>query len=797
MLKHYFKFAIRNFRSNKTIFAGSLATLCLGALCISLLFSHVYNELTMDEFHENVEDIHMVLMKTSPQTEWQSPYRFNALDYPEIEHSTGIIPFTEDELKFKYDDKTYTPLSIVVDSSFFKVFDFNLKIGNKNTILKDFQSVILTEAFSKKVFGDENPIGKEVVVKGRMGEDIHIVKGIVEVPSNSSMKFDFILPSNYDVVKYSRSLTHYFLAKKDFNKNAFNKKIDTINNGVPNVYPQLTESKTMAMPFKDIYFDSDLEKLKDRLLLKYGNKKHIDTLIIVMLVILLISVLNFTNLQIVNVNSIVKNIAISKVNGAFKRQIIYQRIIENIILILLSALLITLLYNLILPYFNAFTKVPLSPPTWQIFVMNASILFLITSIGLIYPMFAISRILITESLKGISDNHKLKGKKSIIVLQYALTFVLVISSIVVTNQLNLMLSKDLGFNSEHVMQVKLYYAPPFNRDMMNWSREEIDTYRKKAQEKPEYINTQLASFSGIKNIGQGNSPLNIFNIDWKTKAESAQYESLNTLTISTTCQEVFGFELLEGRFFDKDIDQERGHKMIINEAAKKYWGIKNIEHVKIDNRFWGENYEIVGVVKDFNYEHLSSTPKPLIILYWEDADADYFIQFYNNQNQESITQIQQLFNEINPNQTFTYSFLSDEIAALYDKEKRLSTIYIIFTIIALLISAIGLFTIALYDTQRRIKEIGVRKVNGATIKDILVMLNKDFIKWVFVAFVIACPIAYYAMSKWLENFAYKTNLSWWVFALAGVFTLIIALLTVSWQSYQAATQNPVDSLRDE
>ncbi|MGE5943529.1 MAG: ABC transporter permease [Flavobacteriales bacterium] len=799
MLKHYFKFAIRNFRSNKTIFAGSLATLCLGALCISLLFSYVYNELTMDEFHENIDNVHMVLMKTSPQTEWQSPYRFNTLDYPEIEHSTGIIPFTEDELKFRYNDKTYTPLSIVVDSSFFKVFDFNLKIGDKNTILKDFQSVILTEAFSTKIFGSENPIGKEVVVKGRIGEDIHIVKGIVEVPSNSSMEFDFILPSNYDFAKYSRGLTHYFLAKKDFDKNAFNKKIDTINNGVPNVYPQLTESKTMAMSFKDIYFDLDLNKLKENLLLKSGNKKHVDTLIIVMLVILLISILNFTNLQIVNVNSIVKNIAISKVNGAFKRHIIYQRIIENIILILLSALLITLLYNLILPYFNAFTKVPLSPPTWQIFITNASILFLITSIGLIYPMFAISRILITESLKGINDNQKLTGKKTIIVLQYALTFVLVISSIVVTNQLNLMLSKDLGFNSEHVMQVKLYYAPPFNRDMMNIdiSREERDAYMKKLLEKPEYINNQLASFSGIKKMGKGRSPLDVFHIDWKTKAESAQYESLNTLTITTECQEVFGFQLLEGRFFDKEQDKERGHKMIINEAAKKYWGIKDIEHVKIDNRFWGENYEIIGVVKDFNYEHLSSTPQPLIILYWEESEADYFIQFYNNENQETITQIQQLFNEINPNQPFNYTFLSDNIAALYDKEKRLSTIYIIFTIIALLISAIGLFTIALYDTQRRIKEIGVRKVNGATINDILVMLNKDFIKWVFVAFIISCPIAYYAMSKWLENFAYKTNLNWWVFALAGIFTLIIALLTVSWQSYQAATQNPVDSLRDE
>lgn len=256
----------------------------------------------------------------------------------------------------------------------------------------------------------------------------------------------------------------------------------------------------------------------------------------------------------------------------------------------------------------------------------------------------------------------------------------------------------------------------------------------------------------------------------------------------------------EGRFFYKDVDTENSpSKVVINEAARLSLGIKDIDETRIYSRSWSSKNgsEIIGVVKDFNYEHLSAKPKPLIIICLDYYDNEYFIKLQKDRIDEGITQIQQLFNEVNPNQTFNYSFLSDDIASLYDKEKRLSIIYILFTIIALLISAIGLFTIALYDTQRRIKEIGVRKVNGATIKDILIMLNKDFIKWVFVAFIIACPIAYYAMSKWLENFAYKTNLSWWVFALAGIFTLVIALLTVSWQSCQAATQNPVDSLRDE
>lgn len=201
MLKHYIKFALRNFRSNKIIFGGSLLTLCLGALCISLLFSYVHNELSMDDFHKHKEDIYMVIMKTSPKGDWRSPYIFDSKEYPGIEYSTSVINFREEELQFIFGENTYTPQGIVADSSFFKVFNFELIIGDKNNILKDFEAVILTDKFSKKIFGKVNPIGERIVLKGRLGEDTHIVKGIVEVPVNSSIQFDYILPNNGDESK--------------------------------------------------------------------------------------------------------------------------------------------------------------------------------------------------------------------------------------------------------------------------------------------------------------------------------------------------------------------------------------------------------------------------------------------------------------------------------------------------------------------------------------------------------------------------------------------------------------------
>ena len=796
MLTHYIKFAIRNFRSNKVIFAGSLATLCLGALCISLLFSYVHNELTMDDFHKDVEDIYMVTMKPSPKAEWVGPFKFEGQEYPEVESMTSLVTFKKDDTKLKYNDYTYTPNGMVVDSSFFKVFDFELKIGDKKNILKDTEAIILSESYCEKIFGDKNPIGEKVYFETRMYQGTHVVKGVMNIPSNSSLKFDYLIPNKG--IHYGRTSMPFVRLKKDVNEVTFNEKIKTSNNNVPNWSPKLTESITKIISFKELYFSSDYTTIKKYSLFSSGNKKNVDVLFIIVFVILSISILNYSNLQIVNTNSVVKNMAIAKVNGALKKHILCQKLVENILVVGISVLIITILYNLILPFFNAFVKVDLAPPILKVVLINTVILLLMIGAGLIYPMLMIYKFSTLKNIKGNTYTaNQLKGKRVMIVVQYALAFVLLISAMVVHKQLNLMLSKDLGFKSEGVMKVKLFYEPPFNLESRTWSKERRQEEYDKRIKIPEYLNNSLSSFTTIEKTTQGKSPIDVFIIDWKVKKEGVEFNPINTLTVTPDYLKMFDLKLLEGRFFEEGYDKQRGKKMLLNEAAIKYWNISDISSVKMLNQYWGGDFQIIGVIKDFNYEHLSAKPQPLVILFWDDPEAEYFIKFHKDNTQKGIKQIEALFNEINPNQTFKYSFLSDDIAELYQKEKRLSTIYIFFTMIALLISAIGLFTIALYDTQRRIKEIGVRKVNGATIKEILYMLNKDFIKWVLVAFVIACPVAYYSMSKWLENFAYKTTLSWWVFALAGLLTLVLALLTVSWQSYRAATQNPVESLRDE
>ena len=807
MLKHYIKFAIRNFRSNRTIFAGSLATLCLGALCISLLFSYVWNELTMDDFHEKGDNIFMLMQRTSSESKWEGIeanlfFKFDYKDYPELENLVTIKKYPEGSLKLINDGTVFTSDGLVADSAFFQIFDFELKIGDSK-VLAEPDAIVLTETFAKKIFVDTDPIGKEIkVVSNR--ESFYTVKGIVKsLPSNSSINFDFVLPPAKDGNQYNKQGTNFILTKGNFNETAFKNKIKEIGH----VHNQFKDNITSIIPLKSLYFNEESVELNN-LIKKHGDKKTINTLIVIMLVILIISALNFSNLWIINTNANVKHAAINMVNGADKKHIVFQKGVEVLLLLLLSTFIISITYQLVLPFFNNFVRVELAPPLPKIVLLNGAILALLIILASIYPIIAAFKISLINSLKNQTFlENQLLGRKFVAVMQYALTFILIISSMIVAKQLDLMLNKDLEFNTNNIIRTKLFHRVPVPHSRPNFTKEKWDAYQaKKEQQKNTlfYARDQLATHSSIQGFTQGKSPLEFFYTPWKKKGAQNDYSSQNLISVMMPNYiDFFDLEISEGRFFEEGRDASRAKQIVINEAAKKFWNIEDISTTYMLNKYWDEQdgYKIIGVVKDFNNEHLSKKPQPLIMVYMGDPDVDidndFFIQFKEGATKDGLNYVENLFKEINPNETFSYTFLSDDIAALYDKEKRLSTIYILFTIIALLISAIGLFTIALYDTQRRIKEIGVRKVNGATVPEILFMLNKDFMKWVLLAFIFACPIAYYAMNKWLENFAYKTSLSWWVFVLAGVFTLIIALLTVSWQSYKAATQNPTESLRDE
>ncbi|WP_185957499.1 ABC transporter permease [Saccharicrinis carchari] len=798
MLKHYLRQSFRNFKSNKLIFGGSIFTASLCALCISLLFAYVHNELTMDNFHKREKDIYLITTQASPESQAVLNsaslfFDFNYKKHPELENLVHIQKYEEGEIKFIVDEKIYLPEGLIADSSFFTVFDFELMAGRKDGILSDPAAMIITDKLAQKIFGSENPMGKFITIDYYI-EKTFTIKGIVKTPpANSSITFDFILPTQND--GFFRSGADFILAKKGFNPVQFSEKIKDIGHS----HPQFKNSITGLIPFNDIYFDGD-EVSRKFIFSRTGDKKSVYILFVIMGMVFFISLLNFSNLQIININSSIKNIGINRISGAETKHVFYQKITEFIILILFSALLITAAFLWVLPMFNNFTGVKLSPRIWEIFIVNLSILFVLVSVALIYPTYVFLRIPISNNLKNqVFSDTKLAGRKVSATLQFALSFILLIASIVVVKQLDLMLNKDLGFTSSNIVRIKLL------RDLHRTeSEEEWEILVKKAKSNYQYVNDALANQSFIKNFSQGQSPINPFEMPWKTNHNQKDYSTQNGLSVTPHYLSLFGLSIAEGRFFEKGRDKSRGKQVIINQAAKKFWGIEDITKTRMLNKYWSSHdkgsdagFEIIGVVKDFNSEHLSVSPQPLVMFYFEDRDADYLIEIESGSEERGIAFIRDLFEKFNPGEPVHYSLLSDEIEALYQKEKRLSEIYILFTVITFLISASGLFAIALYDTRKRTKEIGIRKVNGATISEILLLLNRDFVKWVAIAFVIATPIAWYAMHRWLQNFAYKTELSWWIFVLAGLLALGVALITVSWQSWRAATRNPVEALRYE
>lgn len=673
---------------------------------------------------------------------------------------------------------------MVTDSLFFKVFDFKLKIGDVNNLLNDPDAILLTENFAKIIFGEEDPIGKTIDVGNRKVKKF-TVKGILDnVPYNSSIEFDFILPQQYnDLNFFSRMGGSFILVDNSFDETLFKEKIIQFEDK----YNRFKESTMSILPFDYREINkSGVQSLG--IFSRTVNEKNLYIQIMIMLIILTISALNFSNLQIINTNSRIKDTALKIVNGANKNHAVKQMLVEMLVLVTICTFITTIAYVSVLPTFTSFTKINLSPSLLEIIKINCVVLLVIATIGMIYPFILGIRIPLINGLRNMVLNEKkLKGRGIIVVFQYALAFLLLISSMVVAKQLSLMLHMDLGFNQKNIVSTQLWTIPT-NIE----SKEDADEFLTKI----DLGKNELASNSNIKSFAKGDKPIDAFTMDWKKKNDENELETHYMLMVSPNYEKLLGLKLLEGRFFDDNMDPSHDTKVVINEAAKKYWDIIDINSSIMEHESWGD-FEIIGVVQDFNFKHLSSITQPLIMVYMEDVEDPYLIEFHEGSVESGLDFLEHFFKNQNPQSSFSYTFLEDDVASLYRKEKQLSINYILFTVIALIISVIGLFTIAIYDTRRRVKEIAIRKVNGAQIWEVISLLNISFIKWVGLAFIIASPIAYLLMQNWLENFAYKTNISWWIFALSGGFTLIIALLTVSWQSYKAAVANPVKSLRTD
>ena len=747
----------------------------------SLLLLYVYNEFHVDEFHQNKERIYRVV-DAGDGTAFTNPLLAGELKnaFPEIEEVTRVRH--NGNGFYKYENSIVDiPYDMCFDSTVFHMFDFKLIAGTEKEALLSPLSIVLTKSISKKIFGDKNPIGE--VLRYNNLCDLTVTGIIEDLPANSTFTVDAILPfqllaylwngytgrpSDDFFIRDNGSFHTYIMFKP-------NVDVASIENKIAAFCKEKSFQQDMKLqPMSDIYFGYNN---RDRWIHK-GEKSIVILLMSIAFGLLIISIINYINLNsAVTLNNLF-GFGIRKILGAKPGQIIINSLVETLLYFTVSIGLAALLVLLInQPFQNILAEEyhfsSLLTPTNL--VIATGILFFIALISAMTPAHYFKKAPASAIIKMKHFGNDSSGllNKPLIIVQFFIAILFIVSAITIKKQVNYINHKNLGFDKDLLVYVDLI--------SYNLTPSEADVLKEKLMADSHIQNVSYSA--GIfGDVRRGNFvEINGKKLLYRQIPSDADYVK------------TMHYKIVEGRDFSSDMKTDETSKAyIINQTLARTLDMENPLQEKLNN------HPIVGVVEDFNFEPVQTNIQPVALL-CDPSEALWIanIRLNSNDLQGSVQYIESVIKTIKPDSPFRYSFADDRIATYYQKEVQFSKLSAIFSIVNILISCIGLVGLVLFAISGRIKEIGIRKVNGAKVSEVLILLNKDFVKWVVIAFVVATPVAYYAMNKWLESFAYKTTLSWWIFALAGLLALGIALLTVSWQSWRAATQNPVEALRYE
>ncbi|WP_075590470.1 ABC transporter permease [Labilibacter marinus] len=780
---------IRNLLRNKLHSSINIIGFAIGIAVFILIVRYTDHQFSYDGFHQqhnNIYKIHLGESRSIPSATAQ----FLKDNIAGIEDVVRLDEWygggSEGYLK-KGTETFKTTDFIFTDPSFFNFFDFKLLYGDVNNALGTPNSIILSEHLAKKIFGDQNPTGKQIEYLSNYPSASYrfTIKGVIkDAPSNSSIQYNGLVSMStipYHNIRngnISEDWSNWGFGTYVKISNA--KLAKQLNTESPEFWnkrvlerwqadkgsPRAKEYKLTFVPFKEVHFASGTKRSSVYLILLIG------------IIILVIAIINYINLSLAISTTRIKEIGIRKVIGSRKSTLFYQFIFESILLTTTAAILALSISYLLHPFLYDFTGFETIMESGKIFIAVLTLMAGVITIGIlagIYPAWILTNMAPVQSLK--KEFHKGKRgntlKHVLIVSQFVVSIFLVISVIVVTKQVDFMKSKELGFNKEHI--INLSGGSSINN--------EYKAFRESLLKNPTIKNVARSNGIFVRNL----------NITSKHKVND-EFRTYRATTIDPDFIETYGFELIEGRNFSWKIKSDLNNTALVNECFVKKMELENPVGSVV--KFLDNDITIIGVVKDFHINSLHSKIEPSMLAYlpWNSCIN---IKISGTDINNTITTIESTWKDFSPNVPFEYQFLDKEFEALYSSEVEFSSLIRIFTLIAVFIACLGLFGLISFSAIQRRKEIGIRKVNGAKIHEVLATLNIDVIKWVGIAFLISCPISYYAMNKWLESFAYKTELSWWIFALAGVLAVGIALLTVSWQSWRAATRNPVEALRHE
>jgi len=789
MIKNYLKIAWRNLMKNKAFSFINILGLTIGITVCMMIFLFIMNEFSFDGFHKQKKNIYRVMRGfeiSKPMVPYLSgPYATALLnDFPgEIKKAVRVMP---SNALVSFGNKAFNEKKMyLTDADFFTLFSFPLIKGDPATVLKDPNSVVLTETTAKKYFGNEDPMGKVIEI------DKHLqlkVTGIAkDVPSNSHLDFDIVHPLS---IYYNEKWFNTWINNNNFtyvllDEHANEAQIETRFPAFMKKYGKDIEKYGFHFflsltPLSDVYFEPS--SMYDPV--KHGDKSVVYIFLSIAVLILFIACINFMNLSTVRAVERSKEVGLRKVMGALRNHLVWQFIGESILLTLISCILSLGLLQLMMPFYNQLLGYNLAV-SWNALPIYLFLVGIILVAGFLagsYPAFFLSAFSPIQALKG-----KLKlGKggslfrQGLVVVQFSISVFLIIGTIIIMRQMNFVKEKELGYDKEHTVIV-----PIDNNDIYAHR----NTFKHELESK-----SSIASVSTMSGEPGGFFDTHTFEVEgqhetWKSRTEFADFEYVKTL----------GLKIIAGRDFSGQYATDTTGAVLINRTAATSLGftpdqaigkwIKNPVRDSLRRR-------IVGVVEDFNFLSLKENMDALVISPSEDRRV-VVIKLKPGNVQSAIATIKNSYTKVAPVYPFEYSFLDQKFDVLYKADVRQQTILSIFSGLAIFVACLGLFGLASFTAAKRTKEIGVRKVLGSSIRGIVLLLSKDLLKPVLIATFIAIPVGYYAMNNWLQNFAYRTQLHWWIFILAAFITIVIALFTVCFKAIKAALTNPAKSLRTE
>jgi len=793
MIRHYLKTTWRNLMKNKLFSFINVLGLAMGVSVCLLIFLFVHHEFSADKYHKNQKDIYQVLRYTTMEGKEHSVAFLSGLygpalktDFPaSIEKMTRVMP--NNSLVSYGGNKAFNEKKILaVDPSFLQIFSFPVLIGKSADALNDPHSIVLTENAAKRYFGQAaDAIGKTLELDKEL--PLKVTAVVKNVPDNSSLDFEMLVPiENYkDAPNFTQWMNNSMYTFVQLVPGA---KSADINEQLPKFMKKYM-GKEMAtygfnfslglMPLKDVYLAKDM----------FGDQRHGDRSVIyifisIAVLILLIACINFMNLSTIRAVERSKEIGLRKVLGAYRKQLTSQFIGESLLITLVSCIMAFIFLYAVLPFYNQMLgyslRIDWGSPAIYIFI--AGVILIVGLLSGSYPALMLSGFSPVQAIKGKLRMGRggVRFRKILVVFQFMVSVFLIIGTLVISKQLNFVKNKQLGYDKDQSLVVRID-----NGDIYN-NRE---LFKEQLLREP-----GVAAASLMSGEPGGFFDTYFFNVEgrsekWSAHTEYADFQYVKTL----------GLKLLSGRDFSVSMPTDRTEAVILNKTAAANLGWtpeqaigKWIQNTKNDVA----KRKVIGVVADFSFESLKQSITPLVITPGNDNRLIY-IRLKPGRIQQALAALQKDYAVVAPGYPFEYSFMDQQFDNMYRKDIKQQKLLTSFSILAIIIASLGLFGLATFTANKRIKEVGIRKVLGSSVSQIVILLSRDLLKPVVLAALIAIPLGYAVMRAWLQNFAYQTGLSWWIFPLAAMITMMIALLTVCLKAIKAARTNPVATLKAE